>query len=50
LGALITLLDDEAITQPLLVWYRIAFGSVVIWFIFGPLWSLLFSSWKRSDT
>jgi hypothetical protein len=50
LGALITFIDNEAVTQPLLLWYRIAFGSVVVWFILGPLWSLVFSSWRqRSD-
>lgn len=39
---LIAYLDNEAITQPLHQWFRIAFGSVLIWFIFGPLWSLVF--------
>lgn len=42
LVALIAYLDNEAITQPLHQWFRIAFGSVVAWFIFGPLWSLVF--------
>lgn len=40
--ALIAYLDNDAITQPLHQWFRIAFGSVFIWFIFGPLWSLVF--------
>jgi hypothetical protein len=48
LRALIALLENEAVTQPLRIWYHIAFGSVVMWFILGPLWSLLFLSWKRS--
>jgi len=42
LSALIAYVDDEARTQPLLQWYRIAFGGVVFWFIFGPVWSLVF--------
>ena len=51
LGALITFIDNDAVTQPLLLWYRIAFASVVVWFILGPLWSLVFSSWRpRSET
>ena len=49
LGALIALLENETVTQPLRLWYHVAFGSVVVWFILGPLWSLLFLSWKRSD-
>jgi hypothetical protein len=47
LGALIIFIDNDAVTGPLLLWYHIAFGSVIVWFIFGPLWSLLFLSWRR---
>jgi hypothetical protein len=49
LGALIAFIDTEAVTQPLLLWYRIALGSVVVWFILGPLWSLIFSIWRQSS-
>ena len=42
LSALITYVSNDAITQPLHAWFRIAFGSVLLWFIFGPCWSLLF--------
>ncbi len=50
LGALITFIGNEAVTQSLLLWYQIAFGSVVVWFVLGPLWSLVFLSWRqRSD-
>jgi hypothetical protein len=48
LEALIAYIDDEAITQPLLVWYRFAFGCVFFWFVFGPVWALLFQSWRRT--
>jgi len=42
LGVLITVLDNEAVTETLGRWDRIAFVSVVLWFVFGPVWSLLF--------
>ncbi len=42
LSALIAYIDSAAVTQPLLLWYRIAFGSVFLWFVFGPVWSLVF--------
>jgi hypothetical protein len=42
LGALIAFVDEDANTQALHLWYRIAFGSVFLWFVFGPLWSGLF--------
>lgn len=44
LGALIASIDREALAQPLYLWYRIGLGSVVLWFILGPVWSLLFLS------
>jgi len=40
--ALIAYIDNEAVTQPLHEWFRIAIGSILVWFIFGPLWSLVF--------
>jgi hypothetical protein len=40
--ALIAFIDDEAKTQALENWFRYAFGSVFLWFIFGPLWRLVF--------
>ena len=42
LGALISYIGNEALTEPLTIWYRIAFGCVFFWFIFGPLWSAVF--------
>jgi hypothetical protein len=42
LSALMVYVDNEALTEPLHQWFRIAFGSVVLWFIFGPAWSLVF--------
>jgi hypothetical protein len=45
--ALIAFVNDDAITEELRDWSRIPFGTAVIWFIFGPLWNLLFHSWRR---
>jgi hypothetical protein len=42
LVALIAFVDDESNTKELHLWFRIAFGSIVVWFVFGPLWALLF--------
>jgi hypothetical protein len=44
--ALIGWLGMSAATQPLERWYRLALGCVFFWFVFGPLWSLVF--FKRS--
>lgn len=38
---LVAFVANEAITSPLLVWYKHAFACVLFWFLFGPLWSLL---------
>ena len=42
LSAIIAYVESPAVTQVLSLWYRIAFGSIVLWFIFGPAWSLVF--------
>ncbi len=42
LSALIAYVGDGARTEPLHLWFRVAFGSILFWFIFGPAWSLLF--------
>jgi len=39
---LIAYVDDEAQTRELESWFRIAFGSTFLWFVFGPLWRLVF--------
>jgi hypothetical protein len=40
--ALIAYVDNEAVTQGLHVWFRIAFFSPIVWFLFGPVWTLVF--------
>jgi hypothetical protein len=42
--ALIAYVDNAALTKPLHDWFRIAFGSIVLWFVFGPVWGVLFLS------
>ena len=42
LVALIAYIDDAAVTQPLHDWFRYAIGSVFLWFVFGPVWSVVF--------
>jgi hypothetical protein len=40
--AIITLLHRPDQTRILEIWYRIAMGTAFFWFLFGPLWSLVF--------
>jgi hypothetical protein len=49
LTSLITYIDNAQVTEELSFWYRIALGSVILWFMLGPLWALLFLSWRRSE-
>lgn len=49
LAALIAFVDDETATEALRERFRIPIGCAVFWFIFGPLWTLLFSSWRREN-
>lgn len=46
---LIAIVDDPARTEHLNEWFRIAFGSVVFWFIFGPLWTAVFPGKQTPD-
>jgi hypothetical protein len=47
LVALIAFVNDDAATAALHLWFRICIGCVFFWFVFGPLWTLLFSAWRR---
>lgn len=47
LTALIAWIDDDVATAPLRDWFRFAFGSVVLWFVFGPVWSVVFFRRQR---
>lgn len=42
LSVLAAYVNDEAMTAQLNQWGRIAFGSITLWLVFGPVWSLIF--------
>lgn len=44
--ALMWLVGHHDAVQPLQAWHRHAFGCVVLWFFFGPAWSLV-TAWRR---
>lgn len=44
---LIVFVNNESATEALNEWFGIAIGGAIIWFICGPLWALVFSSWRR---
>jgi hypothetical protein len=42
LTALIAYIGNEEATLELYEWFRIALGSVILWFVFGPVWRVIF--------
>lgn len=44
--ALVQFVGDRESMQPLLAWHQHAFGCIVLWFCFGPAWSLA-TAWRR---
>lgn len=40
--AMIGFVDQADRTEALQAWFRIPLGTIVIWFVFGPLWRLVF--------
>jgi hypothetical protein len=46
--ALLQFVGPGEATEPLLTWHKHAFGCIVIWFFFGPVWSLA-TSWRRAE-
>lgn len=40
--AMIEFVGQPSRTAALYLWFRITFGTVVVWFVFGPLWNLIF--------
>lgn len=44
---LIAFVNDDSATKALREWFRIPIGAAILWLIFGPLWTLLFVSWRR---
>ena len=45
--ALIAYVNNDAATEALRAWLRIPIVSAIVWFFFGPLWTLIFYSWRR---
>lgn len=45
--ALVQFVGRSEATLPLLAWQKHAFGCIVLWFFFGPVWSLA-TAWRRS--
>lgn len=46
IDALVWFVGQGEATEPLLAWHRHAFGCIVLWFFFGPIWSLA-TAWRR---
>jgi len=44
---LILFVGASETTEPLLAWHKHAFGCIVLWFFFGPTWSLA-TAWRRA--
>ena len=44
--ALVQLVGNGEATEALLAWHKHAFGAIVLWFFFGPAWSLA-TAWRR---
>lgn len=42
---LVQLVGNTQATQPLLAWHKHALGCIVLWFLFGPVWSLA-TAWR----
>jgi hypothetical protein len=42
LVALIAYIGNEKATLELYEWFRIALGSIILWFVFGPVWRVIF--------
>ena len=45
--ALVQFLGGGEAALPLLAWHKHAFGCIVLWFFFGPVWSLA-TAWRGS--
>ncbi len=46
--ALVWFAGEGAATEALLSWHKRAFGCVVLWFFFGPVWSMA-TAWRRAN-
>lgn len=46
--ALVQFVGRSEVLQPLLAWHKHAFGCMVIWFFFGPVWGFA-TAWRRAN-
>jgi hypothetical protein len=46
--ALVLFVGSGEAAEPLLAWHKHAFGCVVLWFLFGPVWALA-TAWRRTQ-
>jgi hypothetical protein len=49
LVAMIAIVDNDLVTEALREWFRIAIGCIIFWFLFGPVWTLLFFRRRADD-
>ena len=49
LAGMIAFVDNDSQTEALRNWFRVAFGMVVFWFVFGPVWTLLLFKRRVSE-
>ena len=50
LFAVTTFVDQPSRTQALEIWYWIPLGTAFFWFIFGPLWQLIFFKRESNES
>ena len=50
LATVVAFIDQPTTTQGLKIWYLIPLGTAFFWFIFGPLWSLVFFKREQNAT
>lgn len=50
LSAVYGVIDDRARLEALEIWFKIPLFTIAVWFIFGPLWSLVFFKREKPDT
>jgi hypothetical protein len=50
LFAVTTFVDQPSRTQALEIWYLIPLGTAFFWFVFGPLWQLIFFKRESNES
>jgi hypothetical protein len=47
IDALVWFIGPREATEPLLAWHKHAFGCMILWFFFGPVWTLA-TAWRQA--